>query len=175
MGPSAPEGRLEDFERHAFDFRNALVILDVDGTIVPDCGRRASEAVVRKVTELKRLGNQVLLCSNSRRSDYAERLAALRVQLDVNACPAPSRKPSKLALAGVEPGGRALVVIGDKDLTDGLLARRVGARFIKVRRKLDPADRFVSRLANLLDDMFGSVALHLWDLQHALSAPVRKV
>jgi predicted HAD superfamily phosphohydrolase YqeG len=174
MGSSAPKGELEDFEQQAFDFTNAVVILDVDGTIVPDCGRAASEAVVRKVMELKSRGNELRLCSNSRRSDYAERLARLGAQLDVNVCPVPSRKPSKLALAGVELGGRAIVVIGDKDLTDGLLARRVGARFIKVRRKLDPADRFVSRLANLFDNVFGPIALYLWDLQRSLRAPLRK-
>jgi len=174
METTARGNRLQDFEQHTFDFTNAVVILDVDGTIVPDCGRTASEAVVRKVIELKRRGNVIRLCSNSRRSDYAERLAELGAQLDVDVCPVPSRKPSKLALSGVDVGGRALVVIGDKDLTDGLLARRVGARFIKVRRKLDPEDRFVSKLANLFDNTFGPIALYLWDLQQALRAPSRK-
>jgi predicted HAD superfamily phosphohydrolase YqeG len=162
MEASAGKGGLRDFEEQTFDFTNALVILDVDGTIVPDCGRVASDAVVRKVMELKRRGNVIRLCSNSRRRDYAERLAALGAQLDVNVCPVPSRKPSKLALSGVDLGDRALVVVGDKDLTDGLLARRAGAQFVKVRRKLDPADRFVSRLANLFDDLFGPIALFLW-------------
>ena len=174
MEASAREGGLRDFEEQTFDFANALVILDVDGTLVPDCGRAASEAVVRKVMDLKRRGNEIRLCSNSRRSDYAERLALLGAQLDVGLCPAPSRKPSKFALSGLELGSRALVVIGDKDLTDGLLARRVGARFIKVRRKLDPADRLSSKLANLFDNMFGPVALCVWDLQQALTAPLRK-
>jgi predicted HAD superfamily phosphohydrolase YqeG len=171
---TARKNRLQDFEQHTFDFTNAVVILDVDGTLVPDCGRTAADAVVRKVMELKQRGNVIRLCSNSRRSDYAERLAELGTQLDVDVCPVPSRKPSTLALAGVDLGGRALVIIGDKDLTDGLLARRVGARFIKVRRKLDPADRFVSKLANLFDNTVGPIALCLWDLQQALSAPLRK-
>ena len=41
------------FEQHTFRFENSLVILDIDGTIVPDCGRVASAAVLEKVRELK--------------------------------------------------------------------------------------------------------------------------
>jgi predicted HAD superfamily phosphohydrolase YqeG len=174
MEASAREGALEDFEQQSFDFTNAMVILDVDGTLVPDCGRAASEAVVRKVLDLKERGNEIRLCSNSRRSDYAERLTALGAQLEVDICPVPSRKPSTFALSGLDLRGRKVVVIGDKDLTDGLLARRIGARFIKVRRKLDPADRFVSRLANLFDNLFGPIALFLWDRQQPLRVLCRR-
>jgi predicted HAD superfamily phosphohydrolase YqeG len=168
MGMAAGSTRLQDFEQQAFDFSNALVVLDVDGTLVPDCGRRASRAAIGKVIELKERGNEIRLCSNSRRGDYAERLAALASQLDVGVCPVMFRKPSKLVLSGLDWRGRELIVIGDKDLTDGLLARRAGARFIKVRRKTDPADRLSSRLANLFDNTFGPIALYLWDmLNHA--------
>jgi predicted HAD superfamily phosphohydrolase YqeG len=164
MGTAAGRTRLQDFEQHPFDFSNALVVLDVDGTLVPDCGRRASGAVIRKVIELKQRGNEIRLCSNSRRGDYAERLTALASQLDVGVCPVAFRKPSMLVLSGLDWRYRRLIVIGDKDLTDGLLARRAGADFIKVRRKIDPADRLSSRLANLFDNMFGALALYLWDL-----------
>ncbi len=73
------------------------------------------------------------------------------------------RKPSTAAIAALDRRGRELVVIGDKDLTDGLLARRVGGRFIKVRRKVDPADRFSSRMANIFDLVCGPPAIFLWD------------
>jgi len=171
---TARMGEFQDFEHHAFDFSNAVVALDVDGTIVPDCASIASEAVVRKVEELKQRGNEVWLCSNSRRGDYAQRLAALGRQLGVEVCPVVFRKPSLLALKGLKLDGRRLVVIGDKDLTDGLLARRVGAQFIKVRRRLDPADRLSSKVANLFDNVFGPIALYLWDLQRALIARLRR-
>jgi predicted HAD superfamily phosphohydrolase YqeG len=157
------------FEQHTFRFENSLVILDIDGTIVPDCGRVASAAVLEKVRELKAQGNEVRLCSNSRRGNYAQRLDAIAAQLDVGVCPVVFRKPSALAISGIDRKGRALVVIGDKDLTDGLLARRVGAQFIKVRRKLDPADRLSSRMANLIDAVFGRAAIFLWDALNALS------
>ena len=163
MDMAARKGELQDFEQHTFQFENSLVILDIDGTIVPDCGRVAPAAVVEKVLELKARANEVRLCSNSRRGNYAERLAAIAAQLDVGVCPVRFRKPNPLALSGVDRKGRALVVIGDKDLTDGLLARRVGAHFIKVRRKLDPADRLSSRMANQIDTVFGPIALFLWD------------
>jgi len=155
--------RLLYFEQHTFHIEHSLVILDIDGTLVPDCGQVAPTAVVAKVQELKALGNEVRLCSNSRRGNYAQRLNAIAAQLQVGVCPVVFRKPSLLAIAGLDRKGRPLVVIGDKDLTDGLLARRAGAHFIKVRRKLDPADRLSSRLANVIDTVFGPVALFLWD------------
>jgi HAD superfamily hydrolase (TIGR01662 family) len=157
------------FEQHPFDFENALVVLDVDGTIVPDSGQVAPAEAIAKVNEIKSRGNEICLCSNSRRGNYAERLEVLGAQLDVNICPVLFRKPSLQAIASLEPKGRAMVVIGDKDLTDGLLARRAGARFIKVRRKLDPADRLSSRMANLIDIVFGPPAVLIWDALSALS------
>ena len=160
---AAAMGDLLYFEQHAFQFENSLVILDIDGTIVPDCGRVVSAAVAERVLGLKALGNEVRLCSNSRRGNFAQRLDAIAAQLDVGVCPVVFRKPSTLAISGVDRQGRALVVIGDKDLTDGLLARRVGAQFIKVRRKLDRADRLSSRMANLIDLVFGPIAMLLWD------------
>jgi HAD superfamily phosphatase (TIGR01668 family) len=166
---AATMGDLLYFEQQAFGFSNALVILDVDGTIVADCGRDASSEAIRQVEALKAAGNEIRLCSNSRRGDYAERLRHLASQLDVGVCPVPYRKPSTQAIAGLDRKGREVVVIGDKDLTDGLLARRAGAHFIKVRRKLDPADRVSSRWANLIDTVFGPPAMLLWDALSALS------
>jgi HAD superfamily phosphatase (TIGR01668 family) len=152
------------FEDLGVDVANTVVILDIDGTLVPDCGTRASPAVAAKVRELKAQGNEVYLCSNSRRTGYAARIGALATQLEAHVCPVPSRKPSRRALAGLDLVGRPVVIVGDKDLTDGLLARRSGARFIKVRRKVDPGDRPVSRLTSWMDDVFGPIALFLWDL-----------
>jgi HAD superfamily hydrolase (TIGR01662 family) len=171
-----PAGRrgLLYFEQNAFDLADALIVLDVDGTLVPDCGRTASAAVLRKVNELKGRGNEVCLCSNSRRGDYAERLAVLAAQLDVGVCATAVRKPNRQVLSGLERKGREIVVIGDKDLTDGLLACRAGTRFIKVRRKLDPGDRPVSRLTNFLDDTFGPIAIFLWHSFAALSRAVSR-
>ena len=113
--------------------------------------------------ELKALGDEVRLCSNSRRGNYAQRLDAIAAQLEVGVCPVVFRRPSTLAISGVDRQGRALVVIGDKDLTDGLLARRVGAQFIEVRTS-STCDRLSSRMANLIDLVFGPIAMFLWDL-----------
>jgi predicted HAD superfamily phosphohydrolase YqeG len=162
-------GDLMYFEQQAFRFTNALVILDVDGTIVADCGHVASGAVIAQVNALKAAGNEIRLCSNSRRGNYAARLEQLAAQLAVGVCPVSFRKPSTLAISGLDRKGRALVVIGDKDLTDGLLARRADAHFIKVLRKLDPADRLSSRMANLFDAVFGPPAIFLWDALSRLS------
>jgi predicted HAD superfamily phosphohydrolase YqeG len=157
------------FEQQEFDFADALVVLDVDGTIVPDAGQIAPAEAVAKVNAMKARGNEVWLCSNSRRGNYAERLKVLGAQLQVAICPVVFRKPNVQAIDGLEHKGKPLVVIGDKDLTDGLLARRAGARFIKVKRKLDPADRLSSRMANLIDIVFGPPAVLIWDAFSALS------
>ena len=157
------------FEQHPFDFENALVVLDVDGTIVPDAGQVAPPEAVAKVNQMKARGNEIWLCSNSRRGNYAERLKMLGAQLEVSICAVVFRKPNLQAMAGLEHRGKAMVVIGDKDLTDGLLARRAGARFIKVRRKLDPTDRLSSRMANLIDIVFGPPAVLIWDAFSVLS------
>jgi predicted HAD superfamily phosphohydrolase YqeG len=162
-------GDLLYFEQQVFRFSNALVILDVDGTIVADCGQVASGAVIAQVNALKAAGNEIRLCSNSRRGNYEERLERLAAQLEVGVCPVAVRKPSTRAIAGLDRDGGTLVVIGDKDLTDGLLARRAGARFIKVLRKLDPGDRLSSRMANLLDNTCGPIAIFLWDALSRLS------
>jgi predicted HAD superfamily phosphohydrolase YqeG len=151
------------FEQHVFDFRDALVALDVDGTIVADSEDSVSPAVLAQVRAMKAACNEIQLCSNSRRPDYAARLNRLAAQLEITVCPVPFRKPSTSAVAALDRKSRALIVIGDKDLTDGLLARRVSARFIKVRRKLDPADRLASRMANVFDTVFGPPAIFLWD------------
>ena len=154
---------LHYFEDHAFECTNALVLLDVDGTVMPDGANSSSAAVVDKVREIKALGNEVYLCSNSRRPNYEARLAAIALQLGVRVCPGRIRKPIPLVLSGLDRDGRRLVVVGDKDLTDGLLARLTGAQFIKVRRKVDAIDRPVARLTSLFDDVFGPIVLFLWD------------
>src|SRR5260370_34807803 len=101
-------GALLYFEQHAFQFENSLVILDVDGTLVPDCGRVATDAVNGKVLGLKAKGNEVRLCSNSRRGDYAGRLAARASQLGVGWCPGAFRKRSTLATSGLHRNAREL-------------------------------------------------------------------
>src|SRR5579871_3603964 len=116
---AASTGALRYFEDQSYDSSNAIVVVDVDGTIMPDCGRIASAAVVDKIAELKARGNEVWICSNSRRRNYAARLAAIASQLGVRLSPASFRKPNPLALRGIERAGRTLVIIGDKDLTDG--------------------------------------------------------
>jgi predicted HAD superfamily phosphohydrolase YqeG len=166
---AAKRSELHYFEHHAFHFANSLVILDVDGTIVADCGHVACGAVITQVNALKAAGNEIRLCSNSRRGNYDARLAQLAAQLGVGVCPVAVRKPSVRAIAGLDRKGRALVVIGDKDLTDGLLARRADARFVKVLRKLDAGDRLSSRMANLFDTVFGPPAIFLWDALSKLS------
>jgi len=120
--------------------RDSLVALDIDGTLgAHDCEELAPE-VLLQVSVLVTNGNRVRLVSNNTDSERARRLAA---RLGVEAVESPYRKPDIRALGDIPVPlqEQPLVVIGDKVLTDGLFAKRLGAKFYKVaivRSKDDP-------------------------------------
>jgi hypothetical protein len=62
-------------------------------------------------------------------------------------------------LRGLPPDHRAqpLVVIGDKIIVDGLFARRIRARFIRIGRVRSTADRRLVRATYLLDDLVAAI------------------
>lgn len=137
------------FENLDFDYGERCVIfLDIDGTLVPDGEWNLDEAVLKAINNCKRK-NEVYLCTNSfnnKRNAYIEKISKLPMIWE-------HRKPSRKILAAVPNKFRMLkrVVIGDKVLTDGLFAYRIGAKFVKVKRKVGK-DRMFIRLYNLIDD-----------------------
>ncbi len=127
----------------------------------PIAGRSRPPSWSQGCEELKAHGNEIRLCSNSRRGNYAKRLDAIAAQLKVVVCPVTFRKPSTLAISGLDRNGRPLVVIGDSgSRTDGLpgAARRRSTFHHGARRKLRsrrPASGS-SRAANVIDTVFGA-------------------
>ncbi|MEK7208043.1 MAG: hypothetical protein AAB699_00665 [Patescibacteria group bacterium] len=148
------------FEELAVNFHDMAVFLDADGTLLPDGEREVSDAARAKVGELKK-SNRVCLCINARTSERNEELAR---SLGVPLLTRRFRKPSAKILCEVPEESRRAerVVIGDKMLVDGVFALRIGARFIRVRRKQSGNERFPVRAADAFDDCVWSMAKKLF-------------
>lgn len=130
-------------------FQGRTIILDIDGTIVPDGGDYLETRVREKLLALKKQ-NKIYFCSNKiapvRNKKLSESSGVAFLESKV-------RKPNKGVIASLgQINQEKIVVIGDKVLTDGLLARRLGAEFLKVKRLVQPQETFFVRLTNKFDD-----------------------
>lgn len=152
---------LEYFENlNTASIKDALIFLDIDGTLVADNENCPSEEVLKKVKSLSER-NVVWLCSNNfnvGRNKTMHRLTGLSIIRG-------HRKPSMKILDCVSDEERAMpmLVIGDKVITDGLFAWRISARFIKVKRKTNSTDRWFVRIYNLTDNIVYNL-LKLWGI-----------
>ncbi len=113
-------------------FFGKTVILDIDGTLVPERSVKLPEPVRVFVKELA-AHSDVYLCSNSH---LDQRTLAFAEMLGVKYVESHYRKP-RIDIRSVTGTTNELVVIGDKWLTDGRLARRNQARFVKVKHIAD--------------------------------------
>ncbi|MBP6942653.1 MAG: UbiA family prenyltransferase [Candidatus Buchananbacteria bacterium] len=128
-------------------FQGATVILDVDGTIVIDGESSVSAVVQAKLTALTAQA-KVFLCSNGHR----DRIASVATTLGLPLIPNVVLKPSPRVLAETTIARTdKLVVIGDKFLTDGLLAANLKAQFIKVDHVRGANEKPAVRLAYMID------------------------
>lgn len=141
------------FEDLADGVAGTTIFLDVDGTLVPDGESELSPEVTRKVRELAS-GNQVLLCTNKR---DPLRWQTLESVLGFPVVTKYHTKPSKGVLTEAGAVKEQRVVIGDKFLIDHLFAKRIGATFIKVKRKLSGTESLGVKLMNVLDDVVWSI------------------
>ncbi|MDP2642159.1 MAG: hypothetical protein Q8P21_02625 [bacterium] len=154
--------RFENRKQHYFeeivipDEPSCLVIIDIDGTLAPDTpGDIAVEnAVKEKVVELSNR-HRVYLCSNGKDRDRAQGIASM---LGIELIDSKYKKYSRKILKDIrlDPNRRTLV-IGDKILTDGLLALRLHAHFYLIKRKHSGKERLLVRLMEFLDDAIVAV------------------
>ncbi|KKU14535.1 hypothetical protein A3A20_00335 [Candidatus Wolfebacteria bacterium RIFCSPLOWO2_01_FULL_45_19] len=137
-------------ELNAEHFKNAVIILDIDGAIVPDKTSDISAAAERFVKLLAET-NEVHLVSNGKRH---ERNAKLAHRLGVSYFETPHKKPTKRAVLHIleNQSGRPVIVIGDKFLTDGFLAMRIKAEFVKVKRLTSGKEGAFTFFVNFIDD-----------------------
>lgn len=133
------------------NFSGRIIFLDVDGTLLPDGGLDFDPAVIRQLEKLKR-DNRVFLCTNS---NDRIRTGEIEKTLGLPVATYNYKKPSSKIIRGlgIEKGNKNLSVIGDKILIDGLFALNIGARFIKVKRKISGQESVIIRLINLSDDI----------------------
>ena len=128
-----------------------LILLDIDGTILPDTEEDASiENTVREKAALLSGHHSIYLCTNGRDRDRAKRIAS---KLGVALIDSKHKKYSQKILGDLPLGGnRQVLVIGDKILTDGWLARKIDAELYLVKRKCSGKERTLVRLGNFLND-----------------------
>ncbi len=130
-------------------FKGKTVILDIDGTLVPDKGEILEDDVLRKLTEMSK-ESKVFLCSNG----LTERSRKMAEMHGVLCIETPHFKPDFRVLKNTDLSGD-VVVVGDKYITDGLLALWVGAQFIRVSRVQGAEDRFLTKIAYRIDTLSG--------------------
>ncbi|MBI2410234.1 hypothetical protein HYV30_04355 [Candidatus Kaiserbacteria bacterium] len=141
---------LRPFEESVAEIRGRTVLLDVDGTILPDGASEISGAVREAVAKLRQ-ENAIYLASNG--NDVA-RVARLAHELKVGIVPAgvPAGKPFKRAARGLT-APPPFLVIGDKLVTDGLFAYMLEAPFLHVRPKRSKSEKLSVRLSYILENI----------------------
>jgi len=141
--------RARSLEDIANEIRGSIVLLDVDGTLLPD-GALALASQARTSAARLAEANDVYLASNAKDVARVNRIASeLGVRMTLRT---PAGKPSRRALEGIDTAGRTVIVIGDKYLIDGVFARRIGARFMPVIRVRSGHERLSVKASFLLDD-----------------------
>lgn len=140
-------------ELDAGAIKDYLIFLDIDGTIVEEKRSLVDEATARKIEELKR-NNKIYLCSNKKKSD---RNLVVSEFLKLPLLATPYKKPNKRMLDFIsreDRGNRPLLVIGDRFLIDGLFARNIGSRFIKVKKMIPAKGNLIAKITYWLDPVF---------------------
>lgn len=134
-------------------FSNSVVVVDIDGTLMPASGRGVAPGEDSILQRLKSVAT-VFLFSN--RPD-AERNIRIAASLGVPLISSPRKKPHPAVLEDIIVPGKETFVIGDKVLTDGLLALFTGATFVHVERVSHVDDAFLDRAISFFDDIVATV------------------
>ena len=157
-------------ELHIEPIKQSVVILDIDGTLLADGERTPTidPAAAANVQQLVAQGNQVYLCSNGF-SHKLERNRTIAKQLQIPFYETSSKKPLASAILPLIAGTtKPVIVIGDKFLTDGLLAINLGIPYIDVRSIRSPQDPPHARLVYLADRIIKNFfALETVPLDHS--------
>lgn len=133
----------------------ATVILDVDGTIVADRQEQISPEALAKIAEIKQ-NHTVFISSNGspKNADEFARLAGVKMIV--------GKKPFIASFRSQIAADESITVIGDKWITDGLLARRLKADFIQVKRIGGAQDSRMARFSYLVDSAVSACLPFIW-------------
>lgn len=122
-----------------------IIIFDVDGTLVPDKSNHLPSSIWEHIGALKLHQKTIYLCSNG--DQIRTQVLARAMQLLLLDIHKPFGKTVEVLPAG------NILVVGDKCLTDGLLAWRLNARFVRVNHLKSHTDSFGVKLSYVLDDV----------------------
>jgi decaprenyl-phosphate phosphoribosyltransferase len=139
------------------DFGNlnsSTLIIDIDGTMVPDKSNKISKTIVEKIKELAH-SNKIYLCSNRSTENVLSfaKITSTEAML--------GKKPFSVKIPDINKDSR-IVVIGDKYLTDGLFAKHINAEFLKVKRLVSESDSLLIKLSYIIDDLVDSIISYLY-------------
>jgi len=133
------------------NLKGKTIFLDVDGTIIADKENNLDDKIFNVLKELNEKNN-LYLCSN-KSEVRAKKIAEL-----IGCKYIPYKKPfpwgyKKIIRSdGLEL--KNIVVVGDKYLTDGLLAKFLGVDFLKTKRIYSSSDSFGVKISYFIDDIF---------------------
>jgi 4-hydroxybenzoate polyprenyltransferase/predicted HAD superfamily phosphohydrolase YqeG len=135
----------------AQDFRGATVFLDMDGTLVPDGEEEPAPAEAHVLSALTKEAQVYLLASKG-----YYRISAIAKKYQAEAIVSAYKKPSRKVLRGIAVPRWSRVVIGDKVMTDGWFASRIGAKFVHVARLTNGEESLVVRCLYAVDAVIGA-------------------
>ncbi len=138
-------------ELNLSEIKGACIILDCDGTLAPHHTGAFSAEAMAQIARLAQ-NNEVYLCSNcrdqERNNNFARELGTLYLETK-------HRKPSKKIATHL--ADKKILVIGDKWLTDGLFARNIDGRFIKVQSMTASSDSYGVRMQYTIDRLLSPI------------------
>ncbi len=141
---------LKVFEESLSGITGYTILLDVDGTLLPDGDSELSPEVRTAVRTLKE-ENSIYLVTNGKDANRAQQIADV-LEVPIAPVGAPAGKPRLKAAKGI-PTDRPLLVIGDMLTTDGFLAHRLHARFVRVQTKHSAKRRPYLYFSHFVDDV----------------------
>lgn len=130
-----------------------VILLDVDGTLLPDGEREVSEKIKGYIETLKK-DNKVYLLSNSGTKGRVGRVSS---ELNIPRLETPYKKPNPAIKRALPQNGMPILVIGDKLMIDGILAMLIGAELLIMKRERSPKDRWFVSFGYFCEDLLFSI------------------
>ncbi len=127
------------------------IVLDIDGTLLPDNEPLPSREITEQVHALAK-SNTIFLLTNSFRSGRARKIAE---HIGLPLVDTRMRKPDPRILSQIPTTHGEILVIGDKISTDMFFAMSTGTKFLLMERMYGTNDRLAVRITYILDNMLG--------------------
>ncbi len=126
-----------------------VILLDVNGTLLPDGEREVSEKIKGYIETLKK-DNEIYLLSNSR---VKGRVASVGAALGIEPLKTRYRKPNPGIRKDLPQNGKPVMVVGDKLIIDGVLSLLIKAELILIKRERSVKDRWFVKFGYFCEDL----------------------